>query len=410
LLNTFFHQLICFFFDGTDFHLTRFDQLKADEAYAAVIETDGQAMLSSHAVKRLFRNFSLLRVYKLRKVLQRLFLWRLHIERPEVIRLGIDTMVMDNDDALEREGVEPTYKKVKGFQPLQVFWGRYLVDAIFRRGSAHSNHGNHVRRVIRSLVGLIRTHYRADVPIVILADSGFFDQDLFALADELGLGFIIGGKMYPDIKAYVGDLPKEQFLTLQKDRRRWAYCEFANKRKSWSRFYRTLYTLPLSEDDGQITFEFARPETVIYTNVGLSNPITAALSRAGDSFISAEAVISAYHERARDELVNRGLKDFGTEHLPFKRFASNAAFYYLMVISFVLFESFKYDMGSQVIPLTFYAQTFRRRVLDVAGKITRSARRIRLSIPRQSALALDLDYLWRRLCEICSVSTVPIIV
>jgi hypothetical protein len=43
-------------------------------------------------------------------------------------------MVMDNDDALKREGVDPTYKKVKGFQPLQMYWGRYLIDAIFRNG------------------------------------------------------------------------------------------------------------------------------------------------------------------------------------------------------------------------------------------------------------------------------------
>lgn len=44
-----------------------------------------------------------------------LFLWRLRIGKPKVIKLGIDTMVMDNDEAEKREGVEPTYKKVKGF-------------------------------------------------------------------------------------------------------------------------------------------------------------------------------------------------------------------------------------------------------------------------------------------------------
>ena len=63
-------------------------------------------------------------------------MWRLQIEKPELIKLGVDTMVLDNDAARKREGVEPTYKKVKGFQPLQMFWGRYLVDAIFRNGKA----------------------------------------------------------------------------------------------------------------------------------------------------------------------------------------------------------------------------------------------------------------------------------
>lgn len=119
-------------------------------------------------------------------------------------------------------------KRSKAFEPLQVFWGRYLIDAVFRGGSAHSNH---VRRVVTRLVSLIRRHYREDVPIIVVADLGFFDQQLFTLFDELGLGFVIGGKMYKDLKAYIGDLPEEQFFSLKKDRRSWLYCEFGNKRK-----------------------------------------------------------------------------------------------------------------------------------------------------------------------------------
>ena len=124
--------------------------------YTGVIETEVEEMISSHTAKRFFRSISKVRVWLFRKVLKQLFLWRLSIEKPEIIKIGIDTMVLDNNDADVREGVEPTYKKVKGFQPLQVFWGRYLVDAIFRNGKAHSNHGNHVQRVISDMVRLIR--------------------------------------------------------------------------------------------------------------------------------------------------------------------------------------------------------------------------------------------------------------
>lgn len=105
-------------------------------------------------------------------------MWRLQIEKPELIKLGVDTMVLDNDAARKREGVEPPYKKVKGFQPLQMFWGRYLVDAIFRNGKAHSNHGNHAYRMVTRAVRLIRKHYSREVPIVLIADAGFFDEEL----------------------------------------------------------------------------------------------------------------------------------------------------------------------------------------------------------------------------------------
>jgi len=45
-----------------------------------------------------------------------LFFWRLSITSPQVIVLGADTMVLDNDSANKREGNEVTYKRKKGFQ------------------------------------------------------------------------------------------------------------------------------------------------------------------------------------------------------------------------------------------------------------------------------------------------------
>ncbi|MFU2158291.1 hypothetical protein [Caldisericum sp. AR60] len=59
-------------------------------------------------------------------------------------------MVMDNNDAKIREGVSPTYKGVKGFQPLQVYWNGYLIDAVFRGGKS-INHSDTVRNSITIL-------------------------------------------------------------------------------------------------------------------------------------------------------------------------------------------------------------------------------------------------------------------
>jgi hypothetical protein len=43
-------------------------------------------------------------------------LWRLQLVQPALTMLGLDTMVMDSDDALKRHGVKPTYKKCKGLR------------------------------------------------------------------------------------------------------------------------------------------------------------------------------------------------------------------------------------------------------------------------------------------------------
>lgn len=98
------------------------------------------------------------------------------LTRPAVIELGIYTMVMDDDEAEIRHGVQPTYKKVEGFQPLQMTWGRVIVDAVFRGGKKHNNHGDTVEEMVRHVVRKIRKQYRTDVPIIFKMDSGFFDQ------------------------------------------------------------------------------------------------------------------------------------------------------------------------------------------------------------------------------------------
>ncbi|TDE63235.1 MAG: IS1380 family transposase, partial [Candidatus Scalindua sp. AMX11] len=114
-----FKQIFCWFYDGTSRHLNYFDKLKVDEGYASAIENGPDEMASSHQIKRFYKSFSWVCGGQFRKILRKMFIWRLRLEKPDVIDLTIDTMVMDNNEALKRYGVQPTYKKVKGFQPLQ---------------------------------------------------------------------------------------------------------------------------------------------------------------------------------------------------------------------------------------------------------------------------------------------------
>jgi hypothetical protein len=135
--------------------------------------------------------------------LHELFVWRLCISKPKIILLGIDTMVMDNNYSKKREGNEVTYKKKKGFQPLHICWGRLLIDVMFRKGSAHSNHGTDYTDRVGAIVGLIRKRYSKDTPIILRADSGFADQKAYTyFEEELGIHYITTGKLYDDIKGY----------------------------------------------------------------------------------------------------------------------------------------------------------------------------------------------------------------
>ena len=389
-------QVLLFLFDGTSRHLVAFDRIKEDEGYARAIESEPAAMLSSHAVKRFFKAFWWPRIYLFRHLLQRLFLWRLRMVEPLVVVLGLDTMVMDNSEAVKRHGVKPTYKKVKGFQPLQMTWGRIIVDAVFRGGDKHCNHADTAEKMLRHVVKKIRKHYCERVPIIVRLDSGFFDQKLFRVFEELGIGYICCGKLYGDLTEYVASLLPNAWSRYQKGENAWDFVEFGDRRGSWKMFRRAIFCRPLCEQR-QYLLEFSRPDTVLYTNLGRGEPIDQSLAARGMlDLVKPEAIIKTYHGRGSDELIHRALKDFGSEELPFKRFAQNAAFYYTMLVAFFLYETFKEDVCTPVVKLTSYATTLRRRVIDIAAKVVRHAGKITLKVATATWKGLNFGELWQR--------------
>jgi hypothetical protein len=389
-------QILLFLIDGTSRHLTHFDALKSDPGYAATIERNPESLLSSHAVKRFIGSFGFGRIWLLRRLLQEMFVWRLNLAAPKLVVLDLDVMVMDNNEAEKREGVSPTYKKVKGFAPLQMVWGRIIVDAVFRAGHHHSNHKDSTEKMVKHVVRLIRRRFSETAPIVIRQDAGYFDQKLFDLYEDLGVGYVSGGKLYKDIKEQISGHEAAAWATHVNGQQEWSYIEFGDRRKSWKRTRRAVFCRPTYEDR-QMLLEFARPDTLIYTNIGMGAPIDQALVDAGAGhYLGANGIIESYHGRGFDELVHRAYKDFVDQRLPFKGFRQNYAYYYLTLLAFMLFEAFKADVSDIVVPETAYATTLRRRFIDVAGKIVNHAGRALLKVTQAVMERLSLDELWMR--------------
>jgi len=394
----FIKQLLAHFIDGTDMSMSRFDRRKGDESYAAVLENLPEQMASSHQIKRVFSKLAYVgnRVYRL--LLHQLFIWRLNIEKPAIIILFADTMVLDNDDADKREGVEPTYKKKKGFQPFHISWGPYLVDVMFRSGSVHSNHGWDVIKSVTGITRLIRKKY-GDVPIILLSDSGFLDNVNFCYFEErLKIHYICAGKQYDDLKQYAQRIPPQDFRPLLKGNQSWKFIEFGNRLKSWPKFRRCLFTTLETEENGQLNLEFTKTDSFIYTNLGADKELTEKLIRAGGQhYLTPAAIIELNHQRGKGELTHRSIKEFATkEQLPFERFGMNRAYYYFLVISHFLYEAFKQDALEDVIPLTCYPNTFRRRIIDFAAKIVATGGHIILKVTETVFEQLQLKLLWQR--------------
>jgi hypothetical protein len=402
LLNQFLKQMIAFCIDGTNMAISYFDQLKKDEGYAALLENSGDQMASSHQIKRFFLKISMIfnnNVFN--KILHELFIWRLKISGVKIIILGIDTMVLDNDDAKKREGNEPTYKKKKGFQPLHICWGPFLIDVLFRKGSAHSNHGTDYTDRITDVVGLIRERYSKEVPIILCADSGFADQKAYDIFEEqLGIHYITTSKIFPDVRNHVKDIPVANYGELKKGKVMWKLVEFGSKLKSWSKFRRCIFTRLHRDQDGQYVMDFSKPDNVIYTNIGNCKQADDKLRAAGgNKYFDAATIVQESHQRGADELIHRSIKELATkEQLPFKSFGMNRAYYFILVISHFLFEAYKQDVTAEVLPITAYPNTFRRKLIDFAVKITTGARAITLKVTKTVHQSINIDKLWK-LCQ-----------
>jgi hypothetical protein len=392
-----FKQLICFFVDGTNLHLSYFDELKKEIGYAKSIEASPGDMASSYQVNRFLQKFSYLRNFLFRRLLQAFFIWRLQIVKPAFILLDLDTIVMDNDAAKKREGVESTYKKVKGFQPLQLKWGPYFVDAVFRGGSKHSNHGNTVVNMVKHLVEKIRDEYDEEVPIVLTADIGFFDQVNFRSFEELGIGYVVGGKLYPDIEERAEEMPESNWSYLKKeDGRVYKLLSFADQRGNWQRSRRAVYTRLV--DEGNLRpFSFAQHRKIYYTNLGTEEEVNPLLIRSAKlDWLTAKGVVTLAHGRGDDERTHRSLKEFGTEKLPFQDFEPNTAFYYIMVFSLNLEEAFKRDVTRDQIRPVCYPSTFKRKFIDVAGKVVRTSGYTVLKVTKAVWNRLHVPEIWQR--------------
>jgi hypothetical protein len=365
-------------------------------------------MASSHQIKRFFKKLSFVPSFVFRKILKTLFIWRLQIVKPEVIELFVDTMVMNNDDALKREGVEPTYKPVKGFQPLHVAWAGMIIDLIFRKGSSHSNHGTDYIDIVRDIVKLIRKKYNKNVPIILNTDSGFFDQKAFDYFEkELKIHYVCTGTLYKTLKADIVELKKTNqeliddkenplFNSYEKGKQVWSYVEFGSKLASWNTFRRCVYTELSTKKDGQFLLDFHKSDCAIFTNIGINQELDKKLTGTeAENYFTAKGLIKFSHSKGKGELVHRSLKEFATkEQLPFEKFGMNMVYYYLLVITHLLFETYKFDVTDEVVPLKSYPNTFRRKLIDFAVKIVSHSSEKILQVVSTVYNAFKINCLW----------------
>ena len=119
----------------------------------------------------------------------------------------------------------------------------------------------------------------------------------------------------------------------------------------------------------------------------------------GHHYFEAETIVKKSHEMGADELIHRSLKELATrEQLPFKSFGMNRAYYFMLVFTHFAYEAYKQDVTASVIPITVYPNTFTRKLIDFAAKITSRSRNIVLNVTKTVYQTINIEELWK-LCQ-----------
>ena len=77
----------------------------------------------------------------------------------------------------------------------------------------------------------------------------------------------------------------------------------------------------------------------------------------------------------------------------------------MMLVSFFLFETFKEDTLKDILPVTSYATTVRRQLIDFAAKIVCTGHEVILKVSQAVMDRLNLQTLWTR-CQ--NASPIPL--
>jgi hypothetical protein len=377
-LSDAFFQLLLFFAEGSYQCLKGFDTLKDNEAWETLHGCKDS--LNTSQLKRVLNKISPREINLLRPIIRQVFLSALKDSNPDKVVLFLDSSVYDNDGSKCRGGVKATYKKKKGYHPINLIWQGLYVDTVFQRGDYSTNHDGVAIKMLKEITPLIREALGEDVQIIVRMDGGYYDQKIFATCDELSIKFVCAGKRYGDHQ-YLEEKSLNDFDGIFKNNTsQWHFYRFQERRATWPEKmkYRALF-LRATEENGEVL-------------LGLDSRII--LTNLDEKEYTDEQIIKYDHSRGTDELTHRAAKEFCDEKMPCLDYCANAFWYTFSIIAFNLFQIFKRNIAC--FPYNAYPNTVRRKLFDLAGKIVKGKRSLILKITEWKMKELKFQKIWQR--------------
>jgi hypothetical protein len=256
-----------------------------------------------------------------------------------------------------KQGAAFGYTRVRGYHPILAVRGDTgeVLHIRLRKGSANTSRG--FGRFLDELLARVE-RAGATGPLLLRADSGFWNNHTFDRLDRANWQFSIGVRLQPAVRAAIDAIDDAAWQTLE-DYPDSSIAQIAETTLAGRRLVvRRVRTL---DRRGQLL-----PTWELFPFV----------TNRSDEL----AIVEAEHrQHAVVELTIRDLKDQALGHFPSGRFTANAAWTVIAALAHNLLR------WTSVIGLPGQrmraARTLRRRLLSLPGRLTRSARRWTLHLP-----------------------------
>ncbi|MQA76570.1 MAG: IS1380 family transposase [Solirubrobacterales bacterium] len=291
--------------------------------------------------------------------------------RPAEIVLDIDATLLTSHS--DKEGAAPTYKRGFGFHPMLCYLGGEPLAGVLRPGNAGANTAaDHIGVLVDALDQLPEAvREDEDARVLVRTDSAGCTHAFLDAVIEMECSFSASMPIDEHAQKVILAVAESAWTpAIRQDgaEREGAWvAELSDLDLSgWPEGSRAICRKERPHPGAQLTFSDAGGHRfqVLLTN------------QAGDSV----ALEARHRARARVEDAIRAAKDTGLRNLPFREFTANAAWLELVLVAQDLM-SWAQSLLLEGDLARAEPKRLRYRLLHVAGRITRSGRRIRLHLP-----------------------------
>jgi hypothetical protein len=285
---------------------------------------------------------------------------------PELLTIDLDSTICETYGLAKEGATGFTYSRVRGYHPLLAVAAGTgdVLHARLRSGSA-----NTIRGAANFLVETIARVRDAGAAggLTVRADSGFYAHEVVAACRRHGVRFSITMRVHRELRDRIAALPEGAWTPIPY----WIAGGADVAEIAYTPFVKRGRPVPF-----RLIIRRVRPkpgsQLALFTDYEYHPFLT---DRVGDAL-----ALEADHRRhAEVENAIRDLKyGVGLNHLPSGRFAANGAWLAVQVMAHNLARwTARLGLGAGIVT----TKTLRRRLFAIAGRLTRSARRLMLHLP-----------------------------